>query len=410
MPFPAAQELRKPLLEAFQDGLPRNYVINDLFEIIANYIGEDPSEMSSGDKNILKERVKTARDELKQNGLISSPAKNTYMITNAGHEILRDNPAIIDDEYLKNFRTRGNSINESEQEIKPEITQEITPEPVIESESESESQEIPVIPEIDSDLESESEPEIEVIDDDLLDDEELELINLDSDLESESESEIESEPELIAYQPDPEDESQESQESESQEIQQESHEQEEDEILPQTVTESPEKSLEEVIEKFNSDLADEILNKIAELHSDKFEQLVIDLLSKMGYRAFHNARYTTEALSNSDDCIHGVILESEPGLNPIYIQARKLSPSKTVNKNDIQEFIDALKDKGGKGLFATTANFSEQAAEFARASKIMLIDGNRLASLMITSNFCVSIEKIVEIKSFDSESFSDYEN
>lgn len=400
MPFPAAQELRKPLLEAFQDGLPRNYVINDLFEIIANYIGEDPSEMSSGDKNILKERVKTARDELKQNGLISSPAKNTYMITNAGHEILRDNPAIIDDEYLKNFRTRGNSINESEQEIKPEIEQEIIPDPVIESESESESQEIPVIPEIDSDLESESEPEIEVIDD-----EELELINLDSDLESESASEIESEPELIAYQPDPEDESQ-----ESQEIQQESHEQEEDEILPQTVTESPEKSLEEVIEKFNSDLADEILNKIAELHSDKFEQLVIDLLSKMGYRAFHNARYTTEALSNSDDCIHGVILESEPGLNPIYIQARKLSPSKTVNKNDIQEFIDALKDKGGKGLFATTANFSEQAAEFARASKIMLIDGNRLASLMITSNFCVSIEKIVEIKSFDSESFSDYEN
>ena len=69
-----------------------------------------------------------------------------------------------------------------------------------------------------------------------------------------------------------------------------------------------------------------------------------------------------------------------------------------------------MKDKGGKGLFATTANFSEQAAEFARASKIMLIDGNRLASLMITSNFCVSIEKIVEIKSFDSESFSDYEN
>lgn len=410
MPFPAAQELRKPLLEAFQDGLPRNYVINDLFEIIANYIGKDPSEMSSGDKNILKERVKTARDELKQNGLISSPAKNTYMITNAGHEILRDDPAIIDDEYLKNFRTRGNSINESEQEIKPEITQEITPEPVIESESESESQEIPVIPEIDS------ESEIEVIDDDLfgdLEDEELEPIDLDSDLESDSESEIESAPkfesesesELIAYQPDPEDESQ-----ESQEIQQESHEQEEDEILPQTVTESPEKSLEEVIEKFNSDLADEILNKIAELHSDKFEQLVIDLLSKMGYRAFHNARYTTEALSNSDDCIHGVILESEPGLNPIYIQARKLSPSKTVNKNDIQEFIDALKDKGGKGLFATTANFSEQAAEFARASKIMLIDGNRLASLMITSNFCVSIEKIVEIKSFDSESFSDYEN
>ncbi len=443
MPFPAAQELRKPLLDSFRDGFPHNYVINDLFGIIANYIGENPNEMSSGDKNILKERVKTARDELKQNGLISSPAKNTYMITNAGLEILRDDPAIIDDEYLKNFRNRGNSIKEDE----PEIESEIEPEPVIELESESESQEIPVVPELESDLESESESEsdsqeiplmpeldsdleseseleiesesepeseIEIIDEPL-EDEELEPLELDSEsepeieLESESESDSNLESEEIAYMPDPEDESQ-----ESQEIQQESQEQEqeESEILPQPVINEsdPEKSLESVIEKFNSDLAEEILNKITELHSDKFEQLVIDLLSKMGYRAFHNARYTTEALSNSDDCIHGVILESEPGLNPIYIQARKLSPSKTVNKNDIQEFIDALKDKGGKGLFATTANFSEQAADFARASKIMLIDGNRLANLMISSNFCVSIEKIVEIKSFDSESFSDYEN
>ena len=410
MPFPAAQELRKPLLDSFRDGFPHNYVINDLFGIIANYIGENPNEMSSGDKNILKERVKTARDELKQNGLISSPAKNTYMITNAGLEILRDDPAIIDDEYLKNFRNRGNSIKEDE----PEIESEFEPEPVIELESESDSQEIPLMPELDSDLESESELEIESesepeseieIIDEPLEDEELEPLELDS----ESEPEIELESEEIAYMPDPEDESQ-----ESQEIQQESQEQEqeESEILPQPVINEsdPEKSLESVIEKFNSDLAEEILNKITELHSDKFEQLVIDLLSKMGYRAFHNARYTTEALSNSDDCIHGVILESEPGLNPIYIQARKLSPSKTVNKNDIQEFIDALKDKGGKGLFATTANFSEQAADFARASKIMLIDGNRLANLMISSNFCVSIEKIVEIKSFDSESFSDYEN
>ena len=238
MPFPAAQELRKPLLDSFRDGFPHNYVINDLFGIIANYIGENPNEMSSGDKNILKERVKTARDELKQNGLISSPAKNTYMITNAGLEILRDDPAIIDDEYLKNFRNRGNSIKEDE----PEIESEFESEPVIELESESDSQEIPVIPELESDLESESESEsqeiplmpeldsdlefesesepeseIEIIDEPL-EDEELEPLELDSEsepeieLESESESDSNLESEEIAYMPDPEDESQESQE------------------------------------------------------------------------------------------------------------------------------------------------------------------------------------------------------
>ena len=324
MPIPAAQELRKPLLEAFKDGHPHNYVINDLFGIIAAYIGDDPNEMSSGDKNILKERVKIARDDLKQNGLISSPSKNTYLITNAGLEILNDNPAVIDDEYLTRLRTRGSTINEPEPE----------PQNFLEPESES-------IPE------SEQTPEI-----------------------------------IPA--------------SDSQEVPEKS--------------DSPAKALEEVLEKFNSDLAGEILNKVAALPSDKFEKLVIDLLSKMGYRAFQNARYTTEAFdAPGEDCIHGVILESEPGLTPIYIQARKLSPSKTISKNDVQDFISALNDKGGKGLFATTATFSEQAAEFAKSEGILLIDGNRLANLMITSNFCVSLERTFTIKSFDSESFSEYE-
>lgn len=328
MPIPAAQELRKPLLEALKDGHPHNYVINDLFGIIAAYIGDDPNEMSSGDKNILKERVKTARDDLKQNGLISSPSKNTYLITNAGLEILNDNPAVIDDEYLTRFRTRGNTINEPEPEQEPEPINFLVPD----SESESDPEQIPEI----------------------------------------------------------------SPEFDSQEIPEKS--------------DSPAKALEDVLEKFNADLAGEILNKVAALPSDKFEKLVIDLLSKMGYRAFQNARYTTEAFdAPGEDCIHGVILESEPGLTPIYIQARKLSPSKTISKNDIQDFISALNDKGGKGLFATTASFSEQAAEFAKGEGILLIDGNRLANLMITSNFCVSLERTFTIKSFDSESFSEYE-
>ena len=80
-----------------------------------------------------------------------------------------------------------------------------------------------------------------------------------------------------------------------------------------------------------------------------------------------------------------------------------------INKNDIQAFVRALADKGGKGLFATTASFSEQAVQYARAEKIMLIDGSRLADLMIKNNFCVSVEKVFEIKSIDTESFGEYE-
>ena len=140
--------------------------------------------------------------------------------------------------------------------------------------------------------------------------------------------------------------------------------------------------------------------------SDRFEILVIDLLSKMGYFAFQTARYTTE--SAGSDLIHGVILDNKTGAN-IYIQARKLSPGRTVGRADIQDFVEELADKGGKGIYATTATFSENAKIYANDERIMLIDGERLAGLMIAHNFCVNVEKVYEVKAVDNESFSEYE-
>ncbi|MBQ7168854.1 MAG: restriction endonuclease, partial [Synergistaceae bacterium] len=165
-------------------------------------------------------------------------------------------------------------------------------------------------------------------------------------------------------------------------------------------------TIDDAIARHNSELADSLLMKTAGLPSDRFEMLVIDLLSKMGYFAFQTARYTTE--SSGSDMIHGVILDNKTGAN-IYIQARKLSPGRTVGKADIQEFIDELSDKGGKGIYATTASFSENAKILANDERLMLIDGERLANLMIANNFCVSVEKVYEIKAIDSESFSEYE-
>ena len=127
----------------------------------------------------------------------------------------------------------------------------------------------------------------------------------------------------------------------------------------------------------------------------------------MGYRTFQNARYTNEA--EGSDLIHGVILDNKPGLPPIYIQARLSSPSKTIGKADMQDFVNAITDKGGKGIFATTASFSEQAAICANDERVMLLDGEKLAGLMIANNFCVNVEKIFELKTFDPESLNEYE-
>ena len=83
---------------------------------------------------------------------------------------------------------------------------------------------------------------------------------------------------------------------------------------------------------------------------------------------------------------------------------------RTVGRADVQDFVEALADKGSKGIFATSANFSENAALYAQDERIMLIDGPKLASLMISHNFCVNVEKVFEVKEIDEDSFSVYEN
>ena len=472
MPVPVTQEIRKPLLEAFKDEMPHSYALGELFNIITRYIGEDPNEMSSGEKNILKEHIKQARSDLKQHGLISSPSKSTYMITNLGLEVLDDDPESIDDDYLARLRTRGTSeaLAESEFAVLPDSEPEPEPESEPESESEAEPEGIDAelesapedtetleediaVPEADSGLELQTEAEAET---ELLEDpegdldltggeeeintsytpEENQVIEEEDDkihelegFEDDDPSEFETnpEPEQLAqepedimptgnfdeepsYDPEPEPELDSDSESESDFVITTSIPSREPDYAyeeEENIASSSVRSLESVLDKFNEELANEVLRKTAAIPSDKFEMLVIDLLSKMGYRAFQNARYTTEV--SGDDCIHGVILENEPGLSPIYIQARKLSPVKKVSKNDIQAFVKAIADKGGKGLFATTASFSAQAVNYARSERIMLIDGSRLANLMITNNFCISVEKVFEIKSIDTESFGEYE-
>ena len=166
-------------------------------------------------------------------------------------------------------------------------------------------------------------------------------------------------------------------------------------------------SIENVLAQHDSELADKVLSRVANLPADTFEVLVIDLLSKMGYRAFQNARFTNDESDNG--MIQGVILDTQ-NPTPIYIHAKKLAPGRTVGRADIQDFVEALTDKGGKGIFATAADFSDNAITYAQDERIMLIDGAKLAGLMIAHNFCVNVEKVFEVKEIDEDSFSDYEN
>ncbi|MEG1567335.1 MAG: restriction endonuclease [Anaerovoracaceae bacterium] len=126
----------------------------------------------------------------------------------------------------------------------------------------------------------------------------------------------------------------------------------------------------------------------------------------MGYGAFENAGRTT-AISG-DEGIDGIIMEDKLGFNLIYIQAKKWDLDRTVGRPEVQNFVGAISGKGGKGLFVTTAKYSKQAIDYANLQHVILIDGQKLAKLMIEHNFGVSTKKTFEIKVIDTDLFNDY--
>lgn len=170
--------------------------------------------------------------------------------------------------------------------------------------------------------------------------------------------------------------------------------------------ETPDDTFEESFRKINKTLGDEILAEVIKLTPVAFEVMIIDLLQKMGYGAFENSSKTT-AISG-DEGIDGIIMEDKLGFNSIYIQAKKHSLESTIGRPDIQNFVGAITGKGGKGLFVTTTKFSKLAIDYAKLHHIVLIDGQRLASLMIEYNFGVTLKKTFEIKVIDTDVFNEY--
>lgn len=110
----------------------------------------------------------------------------------------------------------------------------------------------------------------------------------------------------------------------------------------------------------------------------------------------------------SDGGVDGVIREDPLGLELIYIQA-KAWQDKTVGRPEIQQFIGALHGRqASKGIFLTTSKFSPEAQDYAAgvSSRVILIDGTRLAELMIDHNVGVTIRDAYEIKEVDLSYFA----
>jgi restriction system protein len=291
--IPDYQSLMLPLLKLVSDGQEHKY--RDLIESLAiefEVTDEERKELlASGNQAIFDNRVGWAKTYLKKAGLLDSPKRATFVITDIGRQTLAKNPDRVDAKYLRQFPAFLEFQNASRND-------------------DTEEDEITII---------------------------------------------------------------------------------------------------ETNERIRKSLASELLNKVVELSPAFFERLVVELLVKMGYGG--SIKDAGKAMGKSgDEGIDGTIKEDKLGLDIIYIQAKRWKPGNVVGRPEIQKFVGALAGQGAKkGIFITTSNFTKEALEYTprNETKIVLIDGEQLAQLMIDYNLGCTTQQTYELKKLDSDYFGE---
>lgn len=177
------------------------------------------------------------------------------------------------------------------------------------------------------------------------------------------------------------------------------------------IEDTPLDTFEKAYSQINAALAEDLLAAVMEHSPSFFEQLVVDLLLKMGYGSSIDSAGLVVGQSG-DEGIDGIIREDKLGFSSIYIQAKRWDPATmTVGRPEIQKFVGALAGQGAsKGLFITTAQFTKEAINYASkqlAAKIVLVDGLQLTRLMIEYGIGVSVQSTYTIKKIDSDYFDD---
>jgi restriction system protein len=171
---------------------------------------------------------------------------------------------------------------------------------------------------------------------------------------------------------------------------------------------TPEEHLAKAYEELRQSILTDLLDQVRKVSPSFFERLVVNLLVRMGYGG--SLQEATKAITggSGDQGIDGIIYEDRLGLDVVYVQAKRWDGP--VGSPQIQQFVGALQGKHArKGIFITTSSFAEAAKEYAAKidSKIVLIDGARLAELMFEYNLGVSVVSRYEVKKVDHNFFAE---
>ena len=165
---------------------------------------------------------------------------------------------------------------------------------------------------------------------------------------------------------------------------------------------SPEELIDSGFSSIESQVKNELLEKLKNIDPYYFEKVILILLKKMGYGDF------IETSKSGDGGIDGVINQDQLGLEKIYIQAKRYNENK-VREKEIRNFIGAMSGDTSKGVFVTTSTFDNSAIKKTRDAhhSIILIDGNRLVDLMHQYGVGVQVRKVYEVKEVDEDFFEE---
>jgi restriction system protein len=303
MAIPDYQTVMLPLLRFLGDG--KEHALGEAVEAISDQFRLSPEErqqlLPSGASTVIGNRVGWARTYLKKAGLLESPRRGAFRLTDRGHEVLKGKPDKVDVKFLERFpeflafRAERHDRPASNGAAGADVSEDVTPEEALET----------------------------------------------------------------AYQ------------------------------------------------RMRATLEAEVLERVKSASPAFFERLVVELLVAMGYGG--SLRDAGQAVGRSGDGgIDGIIKEDRLGLDALYIQAKRWEGP--VSRPEIQKFAGALQGhRARKGVFITTSSFTKDANEFVRVidSKIVLIDGETLARLMIDHSVGVSAVRTYDLKRIDSDYFTE---
>jgi len=171
--------------------------------------------------------------------------------------------------------------------------------------------------------------------------------------------------------------------------------------------ETPEERLESNYQSLREDLSERLLAQVRKASPAFFERLVVDVLVAMGYGG-SRADAGKAVGQTGDGGIDGIIKEDRLGLDIVYLQANRWQD--TVGSAAVRDFVGSLVGhSASKGVLLTTSRFSKDAEEYAHRipQKVVLINGEQLAGLMIDFGVAVTTASSYVVKKLDLDYFGE---